>query len=335
MVHSDVRRSLSKFEAAKRKGTDYLLSNMNPDGSIGPVANGFYFYRLPWTFTVAGETQAALNICGWVRENMLTPDGDFDRGLRKLTDAYAYRNATFIYGAHIARQYDLSYGSMPFLLTLQDPVSGGFSNDMTADGPSDDMCVPYSVGGGLACLSTGYLDEARKVYGYLKSVWDQQDALPERLYYTLSRGSQRVIREYAPDEWMHYVVFAQKPVAQRWTVGGIAAAFLCRLYMADPRPEYVELAREYMRFSMESTEGQFGFAQVCKSGWGSALLYNVTGDGQYRDWTVRMGDWFSETQSEDGSWRRFSRDQESATIHNAAEFVVHLDTIIGGLASRP
>ncbi len=134
-----------KYAEAKRKGVQYLLDKMNPDGSIGPVEDGFYFYRLPWTFTVAGETEAALKVCAWVRENMLTPEGDFDRGLRKVTDAYAYRNATFIYGAHMARQYDLSYGCMPFLLSLQDPSSGGFANDMTDHGPSDTMDVPYSV----------------------------------------------------------------------------------------------------------------------------------------------------------------------------------------------
>ena len=30
---------------------------------------------------------------------MFTPEGDFDRGRRVLTDAYAYRNATLVYGA--------------------------------------------------------------------------------------------------------------------------------------------------------------------------------------------------------------------------------------------
>ena len=167
MAITDVRANIAKYESVKRKAVDYILEHANPDGSYGPVEDGFYFYRLPWTFLVAGETRAALGICRWVRENMLTDEGDFDRGLRKLTDAYAYRNATFIYGAHMARQYDLSVGCMPFLLTLQDPASGGFANDLTEDGPSDTMDVPYTVGSGLACIATGNMDAALKVYGYL------------------------------------------------------------------------------------------------------------------------------------------------------------------------
>ena len=276
MVATDVRTNIAKYESVKRKGVDYILEHVNPDGSYGPVEDGFYFYRLPWTFLVAGETRAALGICGWVRENMLTDEGDFDRGLRKLTDAYAYRNATFIYGAHMARQYDLSVGCMPFLLTLQDPASGGFANDLNEDGPSDTMDVPYTVGSGLACIATGNMDAALEVYGYLVSLWDQQDELPDRLYYNMSRRTQQVVREFPPEERRWHVVVAQDAVPQRWTVGGIASAFLSRLYMSDPNPDYISLARQYMRFSMESTEGQFEFAPGVQVGLG--LFAALPGD---------------------------------------------------------
>ena len=252
---ASLRHKIAKYEEVKRRGVDFILGHENADGSFGPVEDGFFFYRLPWTFMVAGETRAALGICRWVRENMLTEEGDFDRGLRKLTDAYAYRNGTFIYGAHMARQYDLSVGCMGFLLTLRDPASGGFAKDMTPDGPSDDMDVPYTVGSGLACIATGDMDAALGVYGYLVSLWEQQDELPDRLYYNMSRRTQKVIREFPPEERLWHVVVAQDAVMQRWTVGGIASAFLCRLYMADPNPEYVGLARQYMGFSMESTDG--------------------------------------------------------------------------------
>ena len=260
MAQLTVTQRVEVYEETKRKGVEFILEQMKPDGSVGPMEEGFYHYRLPWTFTVAGENKAALKVCAWVRENMLTPEGDFDRGWRVGTDAYAYKNGTFIYGAHMARQYDLSYGCMPFLLSLQDPVSGGFANDVTAEGPGDTMDVPYTIGAGLACIATGHLDEARKVHGYLVKVYGQQDELPDRFYYNLSRATQQVVREFAPDDRFWNVVVAQEPIKQRWTVGGIASAFLSRLYMADPRPEYIELARKYIKFSMDSTDGQFEFA---------------------------------------------------------------------------
>lgn len=331
--HNRIKKT-ARFEEAKRRGIQYLLSHLQSNGELGNVQEGFYFYRAPWTFMVAGETGAATSVCSWVRENMWTSHGNFDKGLRVNRDAYAYRNATFIYGAHMARQFDLSHRSMEYLLSWQDSKTGGFSNNLEDNGMSDDMDIPYTVGPGLACIATGHLDQARKVYEYLSRVYEQQDELPKRFYYNLSRETGMVIRDFPESKRFWYVVDSQQAIPQRWTIGGIAAAFLCRLFLADPRKQYIDLARKYMKFSMESTPSQFEFPQVCKSGWGSSLLYQLTGESQYRDWTYKLGDWFSDTQSDDGSWRKFHQDGgESAQIHLALEYVVHLDTIIGGLMS--
>ena len=325
---------LARYVATKRRGIDWLLRQTHADGSIGDPADGFRFYRLPWTFTVAGETAAAIALCGWIREHMLTADGDFDGGLRVLTDAYAYRNATLVYGAHMARQYDLSSRGLEFVLTMQDPLTGGFTNDLNANGaPGDEMDIPYACGCGLACIAVGRLDKARLVHGFLLRIWQAQRHLPERLIYAWSRERQALITDTSGTN-LWYVVEAQAARKQRWTVGGIAAAFLCRLYMVDPKPSYVELARDYMAFSMQCTLRQFDYAQVCKSGWGAALLYQVTGDSKYQDWALRLGDWFTDTQQADGSWAWDADPSVGQTIELTAEFVAHVDTIIGCLASR-
>ncbi len=332
---TDLRARLASYADAKRRGVDWLLAHMRPDGSIGDPAHGFRFYRVPWTLTVAGETAAATALCGWIRRHMFTPDGDFDRGRRVLTDAYAYRNATLVYGAHMARQFDLSSRGLDFVLTMQDPQSGGFINDLDADGtPSDVMDVPYACGCGLACIALGRLDEARAVHAFLERIWHAQRELPDRLHYAWSRERQALVTAKAGEEsW--FTVEAQAARKQRWTVGGIAAAFLCRLHMVDPQPGFLALARDYMAFSMQCTPRQFDYAQVCKSGWGSALLYQLTGDAAYRDWTVRVGDWFVETQQADGSWCWDPQATLGEAIELTAEFAAHVDTIIGCLASRP
>ena len=122
---------------------------------------------------------------------------------------------------------------------------------------------------------------------------------------------------------------------QRWTVGGIGAGFLCRLYLADPDPAYVELARRYQAFSMAATDAQFKYPSVCKSSWGSALLYQVTGEERYRRWAMRIGDWYVATQEEDGYWHPWVERIEPDRIWLTLEYVMHLDTLIAALASRP
>ena len=331
------RERLSSYRAARRRATDWLLAQMNDDGSIGDPHQGFHFYRAPWTFMLVGETEAASAICGWIRRNMLHSDKTIGGPYRVFDDAWAYRDLALIVGAQMAGQYDLSHGLMPALLGWQDPVSGAFANDRLPDGSmSDDQSVPFAAGPGFACLATGHLDQARAVYRFLQNLYDAQPELPERFYYDWSRSRQAPTTQYPQEKQFWYVVEGQVGRHQRWTMGGIAAGFLCRLYLAEPRSEYLELARRYQAFSMTSTEQQFEYLTVCKSGWGSSLLYLITGEPKYEAWTYRMGDWFVARQHPDGYWPGDTPDiQEGRLIHNALEFVMHINTVIAGLSSRP
>lgn len=330
------RSAIQRLTETKRRGAEWLLTRVGPDGAVAPSNEGFRFYRLPWTLTVSGHTQAAAAVCGWIRKHMLTPEGDFDRGHRQFHDAYAYRNATLVYGAQMARQFDLSSRGLAFILTMQDQPSGGFANDRGPDGTLGDvMDLPYTCGCGLACLALGRLDEARRVYRFLERVWSAQSELPDRLYYSFSRRRQVVITEYDEQDVFWHVVESQEPRPQRWTVGGLSAAFLCRLYMVDPNPAYLSLARDFQQFSIQSTPRQFEFPQVCKSGWGAGLLFQVTGKERYAAWAVKLAHWFADTQAADGSWVFDDDPTEGRTLELTAEFVAHVDTIIGCLASRP
>ena len=329
------QKTIAVLHEARRKGTVWLLDHLNADGSLGDPAEGFHFYRAPWTFTVVGETGAAAGICDWIRREMLTGEGGIEGPYRVFDDAYAYRNATLIVGAHLARQYDLSHGLMPDLLSWHDPVSGGFHNDRRADrGMSDRMDVPYACGPGLACLATGRLDIARSVYRFLRRIYSAQTDLPERFHYAWSCEKGGLITGFSDDEAFWHVVENRADRPQRWTVGGIAAGFLSRLYLADPRAEYLALARCYQAFSMAATDAQFKYAQVCKSSWGSSLLYQLTGERAYLDWSFRMADWYVQTQNPHGCWYWPGYETLGSRIELTLEFVMHVDTLIGGLASR-
>jgi hypothetical protein len=326
----------AKYKAVRDKGAAWLLDHMNPDGALGNPAEGFHFYRAPWTFTQVGATHAATAICGWIRREMLTATGEIAGPYRKFDDAYAYRNATLIVGAHRARQYDLSLGLVERLAEWQDPISGGSANDRLPDGSqSDDMDIPYACGPGFAFLDTGQIDRARKFYHFLKTIYVGLSVWPTWFYYAWSRAEQRPITEFPEAKRFGRLVDNQENSRQRWTIGGIAAGFLCRLYLAEPKPEYLELARKYQQFSIDSTDRQFDYPQVCKSSWGASLLYELTGEERYEAWTYRMGDWYADTQQADGHWEWEWYKTLGSQIELTLEFVMHVDTLIGGLASRP
>ena len=313
----------------------WLMSHMNPDGSIGNTKDGFYYYRAPWTFTLLGESDAAHAICGWIRANLVTPQGDLSAPARITNDAWAYSDGTFIVGAHMLQQYDLSYGLMPALLRWQDPKSGAFGNDRLPDGSmSDDMDIPFACGAGFACLQTGHLDEARQVAQFLQVIFDAQPDIAERFYCFWSRSRQAPITEADPDFQLRFVVENNVDRMQRWTIGGISAAFLCRLYLVDPQPQYLELARKYQAFSMAATEAQFSYPSACKSSWGAALLYQVTGEQQYLDWLGRFGQWYINAQEPDGLWHPWVEETLGDVIDITIEYAMHVLTLTGAVSSR-
>ena len=332
---------LQRYLAARRRGTDFLLDQMRPAGCLGDPAVGFDYYRGPWTLGLVGEVQAAHAVAGFIRRNLLTPDGRIDGPLRRIQTDCSYRDATLIIGAQQIGEYDLSIGLFPELLRWQDPISGAFANDRDPDGSmSDTMDIPYAAGAGFAALAVGRVDVALRVAGFLRTIWDAQTevnpatGLPTCFWCFWSRRRQLPYRPEDPGFGRHMVVDNQVDRMQRWTIGGISAGFLCRLHLATGDAQWLDLARRYQAFSMAATDAQFRYPSVCKSSWGSALLYQVTGEPAYRDWTMRLGDWYVAMQDPAGFWRPWVEDVENDRIWITLEYVMHLDTLIAALSSR-
>lgn len=326
---------LAQYRQTQRKGIDYILQHANSDGSIGPVEEGFFYYRTPWALATGGANEAALRLCAWIRQNQFGENGDFvGVSPRPLDDHYLYTNGLLVVGAQMLQQFDLARRGMDYLLTLRDPMSGGFYNygfGNNASDHSDKEDIPFNCGVGLACLMTGELDAAERVAIWLQRMWSLQPALPERLFFVYSAKKQALITDFPAAEAKVHVLEAQKP-RQRFTVGGIGAAFLARLYQARPRPQYLALARAYQAFAHNQTAQQFEVAQVCKVGWGAALLYQVTGEAVYRDWAIKVADYFVETQFADGHWiNNAPLPDGQPEIEIGSEFLVYLDVIIATL----
>jgi hypothetical protein len=325
-----------ELAATVRRATRWLTDQMNCNGSIGDPQDGFKYYRAPWAFALSGEIDAGHAICGWIRGNLLTPDGDLSGPLRKRITGWAYSDATLIVGAQMLHQHDLSIGLMPSLLRWQDPVSGGFANDGRPDGSmSDEMDIPYAAGPGLACLMTGRLDEARRVADYLDLIYSAQAELPDRFYCFWSRSQQAPIREGDAGFEQRFVVDNGADRMQRWTIGGIAAAFLCRLYLADPQPRYLDLARRYQAFSMNATDAQFSYPSACKSSWGAALLYQITGESQYLAWLGRFAHWYVSSAEAEGYWHPWVEESLGDIIEVTLEYVMHIATLTSAIRARP
>ncbi|MGH2560285.1 MAG: hypothetical protein ACRDJH_14575 [Thermomicrobiales bacterium] len=335
-----VEHKIRAYLDARRAGVAYLLRHLNADGSIGPVERGVYYYRVPWVLAISGETVPATRLIAWIRRHMLTPEGEFagapspDGAANSSANTYA--ETCLAYGAHLLRQFDVAKSAMRFALRFQDPETGGIFMDRQRLGPDDPQILYLTCQFGMSALVTGQYAAAESAGQWVKRLWEAQPELPDRLYTISTRAGGLATAVPTEADRRHYVNESQE-VREMHYNGGIAAAFLTRLYQATGDASWLDLARQYQSFSMNSTERQFEVMQVCKSGWGSALLYLVTGEPLYRDWTVTMGDWFVANQHADGHWensRYVAPDSPlESNLATTAEFVNHLDCIAGALAA--
>jgi hypothetical protein len=336
MIAADptIATRIRSYQASRDKGIEFLLANLNPDGSIGPIDQGIFYNRVPWSLALGGQTGAALRLTHWIRRHMLTPEGEFagekspNAGANETANTYA--ETCLAYGAHLLRQYDVAQRAMRFALRYQDPVTGGVYQNRARTGPNDVQIVYLTCQLGMSALITGFRAEAEAAGHFLKRLWLAQPELPDRLYTIWTRAGGLATDVPAGADRRHYVNESQD-VRQMHYNGGMAAALLTRLHLATGDAEWLDLARQYQAFSMNSTPQQFETKQVCKSAWGGGLLYATTQEQLYRDWTIKMGDWFVAEQYPDGHWENSKYMDPNPPLHRniaiTAEFVVHMDTI--------
>ena len=340
----DVDDKLATYRLACRRGTDWLLDHVSEDGSIGPAWERLYYYRVPWAFAMMGEITAANRKLAWIDRHMFTGEGAFEgvspQGVFESRYG-SYPLACLLVGATLVQRLDVVYRGTRHLLTLQDSQSGGFYNncrDTTATGEQE---LFPACQGGMTLLVVGQVEAALKAGLWLKRLWELQPDVAHKLFavYTPAKG---LVTDFAPDQQATYVTRKDDPWQHHFN-GGIAAAFLTNLHMATGENGWLDLARQYQEFSMTTDDCQFQSMQLCKSGWGSGLLWVATKEERYRDWTLRLGDWFVEHQLDDGRWENTKFFTPNPTLPDkieiTAEFVMHVANIIayvsaGEAASR-
>ncbi len=134
----DIEDKLAAYRQAARLGTDWLLEFMNPDGSLGPVQERLFYYRVPWALALMGEITAASRVLDWISREMFTPEGAFEgvspQGI--FDERYgSYPLACLLVGATLLRRFDIVYPGTQHLLTWQDPgIRGILQQSQRHDG---------------------------------------------------------------------------------------------------------------------------------------------------------------------------------------------------------
>lgn len=326
---------MSRFSDARDRGGRFLLRQTRADGSFGdPVLGVTEYYKAPAAFLVCGLSHAANRLLSWIRRNGILPDGDF--GPRPAGEQnsyyYTYHNAWVIKAAHRMGAFDLARRGMDFLLGFRDPAGGGFYSHPTARDDTTEQDLWVVSGIGWCAVYTGRLDVARGIGRWMWRLMEDQPDYPNALW-TVYRRDRGLITEVLDGDDFRYVLTRDESRDQSFYHPGIAAGFLCRLYMATGEKEWLDLAREYMRFCEHVGDYHFKLLRAGKVGWAGAMLYTLTGEAKYRDIAIRVGDNLIQAQLENGAWAWPEMGLTGPHNDITAEMVVWLDEIhqaIGG-----
>ncbi|MGD9892719.1 MAG: GMC family oxidoreductase N-terminal domain-containing protein, partial [Dehalococcoidia bacterium] len=205
---------IERYRRARDRGADFLESRQGADGMIGDVANEGLggFYKAAWALTAAGRTDAAARLAGWVRRHGITPEGDFAGAFERgpLVAVYPYANAWLAAGFQRLGAFDLARPALRFLMTLQDPASGGIATDRNGPAHGVRHEVMSSSMTGIAALAAGEQTLADGVARFLRRVLDAQPE-PERMLCHVYVPDHGVITQFAPEEAATYAIYADRP----------------------------------------------------------------------------------------------------------------------------
>jgi rhamnogalacturonyl hydrolase YesR len=159
----------------------------------------------------------------------------------------------------------------------------------------------------------------------MQTLMEAQPNYPQQLYSVYSRAHGLHTVPDPGDEDKRYVMSRDATRDQFFFHPGIAGGFLARLYQATDEGEWLDLAKEYMRFAEGASDYLFRLQRAGKVGWAASVLYMLTGESKYREMAVRVGDNLIASQAPEGWWGPAGAPQPSTS--STGEMTSWLDEI--------
>ena len=310
---------VERYLRAARKGVAWLLTQQNPDGSVGPPGQlATFCYKSPFALAITGHPVAANRLLSWMKANMLESDGELGAA---AGEAYAtYRIAWISQGAHRSARFDVSAPFLRWLLARQAPCGGFLAV------PDADVVETVCTWGAMSAIYTGHLDAARRTAQFIADMIDQQ---PDhaRFYYTMTPdGTLRTSGDGAGS-------IDTTQTGQTYYHIGIPMLLVVRLYLATGEQGYLDTAMKLFELSDRCAADAYTHTSCAKSGVGAAILYALTGQARMRARAIELGDFLLSFQDEAGWWTIPASDSLGVRIDATAEFALFLTEIAATLGA--
>src|SRR5687768_16600734 len=110
-----------------QRGADWLVSLMQPDGSLRGASSINDYYKTAYGLAVAGRANEAERMLDYLARRFLKEDGDLDGSGCEWFELFRiYPHAWVLMTAVLRARFDIVHRVTSFLEKFQDPENGGF-----------------------------------------------------------------------------------------------------------------------------------------------------------------------------------------------------------------
>lgn len=281
---------------AAHKAAAWLVTKQTEQGNyVGkepPTADGTYpdaddlgcYYKSFYSLRIAGESVGAARGLKYVVKRFMTPDGDFVNSPTERTKgSYTPRFSQLYPNTWITRAFllmgwfDYARRAWDCLLQYRDPETGGFPATVTPRVNLMDSNVT-GVGGVLCGLIMGDVEKAIQSGDFLlKMLEAQPEAKKMYTQWELGKGLATDVSGVDEKMLVYHYIDAEKPKQAYWP-WAMPMANLALLYQHTGQKRFLDGAMRIYEFLSTCHPHAFSWTTSGKSGWGSAILYRLTGD---------------------------------------------------------
>jgi len=309
-------KSEDLLAAAKKAGQWFVSRQAEKGNYVGnekPDGNGIYpdthdvgcYYKSVHFLNAVGERLAAAKAVNYVVENFMSSEGDFfntpeNRTSGSYTPTYCqlYPNMWIMRALVGMDRYDLSRRVLDFLKKHRDPKTGGFYYSVT---PPKKVIDSNATGYGIFIQLLGGDLKSAVQSGELILRMLKEQPESDRFYLRWTeQGGYETDFTGIPEKHLIYCVIDAKKPAQAYWCWGWPMNGLIKLYDRTGRQRYLDGAIEIYDFLASCHENAFHFTTAGKDGWGSSMLYRITGDKRYLKTALSQMEFILDSQQPEG-----------------------------------
>ena len=297
------------YLTASNKAVDYLVSQLQADGSYAGTDDLTASYKSPTTLYGAGLVKEAIRVVNFIKNRFLQADGNlltstgFKSGDPAYTEYYHYTNAWVAMGAQRLGRFDVAVPTHHYLLDFYNPQQGGFNTNAPYNANQADSSVTDTLSishGGLMALYFGDMEKAKAAGDLLLDLYAAQDDLDTGFYLRIdSQG--KPIKTFPKDSAVFYLI-SSKEDNQAYFFVGYPIAYLGLLYRATGDQRYQEGANAYLDYAMSISGNIRSFFFAHKVGWGAAICAKNTGNPDYAQFARQIADYLVSIQQANGQF---------------------------------